>query len=285
MASNMADDTSELGSKDAPASVAAAARPSHTAPASQAPAPPEPPFAERVRTLLHVGRTGTLATLSRRHAGFPFASVMPYGLDHDGRPTFLISTMAMHTRNLESDGRASLLVTQPGWAEDPLAGARATLVGRVDPLGEDAVAAVRDDYLARHETARYWVDFDDFGFWRMAVEEIYFVGGFGAMGWVATGEYDSSTPDPLSDAAARIITHMNDDHADALVLIARHFGNVTADAATITSVDRLGFRLRCRSEDRMQGIRLAFPSEVRSADDARRAFVAMVREARTTTGS
>jgi len=38
---------------------------------------------------------------------------MPYGLDELGRPIFLISTMAMHTQNLQADPRASLLVTQP----------------------------------------------------------------------------------------------------------------------------------------------------------------------------
>jgi putative heme iron utilization protein len=45
---------------------------------------------------MYVGRIGSLSTLSRRQSGFPFGSVMPYGLDDHGRPIFLISTMAMH---------------------------------------------------------------------------------------------------------------------------------------------------------------------------------------------
>ena len=74
---------------------------------------PEPSFAERARTLLHLGRVGSLSTLSRKRPGFPFGSLMPYALDSEGRPLFLISTMAMHTQNLQQDPRASLLVTQP----------------------------------------------------------------------------------------------------------------------------------------------------------------------------
>ena len=66
-------------------------------PATDQPLVPEPAFAERARTLLHLGRVGSLSTLSRKQAGFPFGSVMPYGLDDGGRPIFLISTMAMHT--------------------------------------------------------------------------------------------------------------------------------------------------------------------------------------------
>src|SRR5207245_9525274 len=63
--------------------------------------------------------------------GFPFGSVMPYGVDDRGRPIFLISTMAMHTQNLQADPRASLLVTQPGPTDDPLGSSRVTLMGNV----------------------------------------------------------------------------------------------------------------------------------------------------------
>ena len=72
---------------------------------SDSPSVPEPTYAERARTLAYLVRSGALATLSRKHAGYPFASVMPYALDDEGRPLVLISTMAMHTQNLEADPR------------------------------------------------------------------------------------------------------------------------------------------------------------------------------------
>src|SRR5579872_4355480 len=96
----------------------------HAAGSNDQPAVPEPTFAERSRTLLYLGRIGTLSTLSRRQAGFPFGSVMPYGLDNHGRPVFLISTMAMHTQNLQADPRASLLVMQADAGGDPLGASR-----------------------------------------------------------------------------------------------------------------------------------------------------------------
>jgi hypothetical protein len=61
--------------------------------ASNRPDVAEPTCATRARTLLYLGRIGTLSTLSRKQQGFPFGSVMPYGLDENGRPIFLISTM------------------------------------------------------------------------------------------------------------------------------------------------------------------------------------------------
>jgi putative heme iron utilization protein len=229
---------------------------------------------------MHLGRVGTLSTQSRKVPGFPFGSVAPYGLDVSGGPTFLISTMAMHTQNLLADGHASLLVTQPGWTDDPLAGARVTLVGTVTPLPAPDVAQVRGEYLARHDNARYWVDFDDFGFYRMEVVDLYYVAGFGAMGWVDAAEYRAAAPDPLVDSAPGILTHMNADHRDALTLYCRVFAGVEVDDATMTAVDRLGFRVRAQSGDRLQGLRINFPREVRSPEAARVVLVEMVRQAR-----
>jgi putative heme iron utilization protein len=241
---------------------------------------PEPPFAERTRTLIHLGRLGTLSTRLTKHEGVPFGSVAPYGVDPAGNPTLLISRLAVHTQNLLADPRASLLVTQPGWDEDPLAGARTTLVGRVGLVGDAERAAVREDYLSRHENARYWVDFGDFAFYRLTVEDLYYVAGFGAMGWVEADAYRAAQPDPLADAAAGIIAHMNADHTDAMVLYCRAFSKLEADAATMTGIDRMGMRIRAKVGDRLQGVRINFPQDVRTAMEARKVLVAMVQQAR-----
>jgi hypothetical protein len=248
--------------------------------AADAPAIAEPTFAERARTLAYLGRTAALATLSRRHPGHPFASVMPYALDEDGRPLFLISSMAMHTQNLEADPRASLLITQPGWTGDPLAAGRLTLLGEAHRVPGGETPPARASYLARHERARYWADFEDFSLWRLELVDLYFVGGFAAMDWVTATEYRRARPDPLADAAAAIIEHMNRDHPDALIAYARHFAREAADEATMVAVDRLGFKLRLRQGERLSSVRIAFPREVTSAEQSRETLIAMLRATR-----
>ena len=243
------------------------------------PTVPEPSFAERARTLGHQGRAGTLATLSRRHPGHPFASIMPYALDPAGRPLLLISSMAMHTQNLAGDSRASLLVTQPGATGDPLASGRVTLMGRAERLGGDEATAARPAYLGAHPNATYWVDFEDFSFWRLHVDDVYFVGGFATMGWVAAAEYGAARPDPLADLAEGIMEHMNRDHADALLAYARHFAREEASEARMVAVDRLGFKLHLRQDDRRWSTRIAFPREVATAADSRAVLIEMVRQA------
>jgi heme iron utilization protein len=252
-----------------------------TGAASDQPAVPEPSFAERARTLVYLTRIGSLSTLSRKQPGFPFGSVMPYGLDENGRPTFLISTMAMHTQNLQADPRASLLVTQGDAGGDPLGASRVTLVGNVLPVPEAEVAEARKLYLARYANSKYWVDFEDFSFYRMEVVDTYYVGGFGVMGWVSASEYLRSQPDPLADSMAEIIQHMNADHKDALVLLARTFARIEAQEATMTAVDRLGFQVRLKTQDGIRGARIAFFREVSNPAETRKVLVEMVQQARS----
>ena len=246
---------------------------------AQASDAPEPSYAERARTLAFLGRTGTLATLSRRHPGHPFASVMPYALDDQGRPLMLVSTMAMHTQNIAADPRTSLLVTQ-ATAGDPLAAGRVTVMGEARPIPASDTGEARAAYLARHANAAYWVDFDDFGFWRIEPSDLYFVGGFGAMDWLSAADYRAARPDPLAEASEGILQHMNADHRDALLDYARTSGAEDAsdvEEATMTSVDRLGFRLRLRTGERVHGIRVPFPREVTSAAQCREVLIAMRR--------
>src|ERR1700733_4535845 len=142
--------------------------------ASNQPEVAEPTFADRARTLVYLGRVGSLSTLSRKQQGFPFGSVMPYGLDDHANPIFLISTMAMHTHNVQADPRSSLLVTQPDAVGYPLGAARATLIGNVLPVPEAEVAEARKLYLERYSDSKYWVDFDDFSFYRMNIVDVYY---------------------------------------------------------------------------------------------------------------
>jgi putative heme iron utilization protein len=241
---------------------------------------PEPSHAERTRTLLHLNSLGTLSTLSRKQPGFPFGSLMPYAIDPTGRPLFLISNMAMHTQNVKADPRASLFVTQPSADGDPLGAARATLVGNILQVPDEEKQAVRELYLARHANASYWVDFTDFSFFRMDILDVYYVGGFGVMGWVTAPDYAASAPDPLATTAPGIIEHMNADHIDSMILLASKHSQLEATEASMTSVDRLGFHLRLKTSEGMKGTRINFPDEVATPNATRAALVAMVQEAR-----
>jgi heme iron utilization protein len=253
----------------------------HAGPGPATPDVPEPSLAERARTLAVLGLMASLSTHSHKFPGFPFGSMMPYAADDLGRPIFFISSMAMHTQNLRQDSHASLLIVQPDVSGDPLGAARLTLLGAVTEVPAEEV---RELYLSRYENAKFWQDYTDFAYYRLEVSAVYFIGGFGVMGWISAEDYGSALPDPLARAAPGIIRHMNNDHADALRRIAHRFAEEAPDEAAITAVDRLGFHLRLKSGDRIHSRRVAFLREVKDTEEAREVFVEMVRQAKSIEG-
>ena len=70
---------------------------------------------------------------------------------------------------------------------------------------------------------------------------------------------------------------MNQDHADALLRIARHASQEQPDEAFMTAVDRLGFHVRLKTGDRIHGRRIAFPREVKDRNQVRAVLIEMVR--------
>ena len=233
-----------------------------------------PTHAERARTLVSSERTGTLATLNKD--GFPHASYVTFAM-HEGGPVFLVSTMASHTENLQNGSKASLMAHEVG-ADDPLSNGRVTMLGHCRP-SEDP--AVREAYLARHPGASYYVDFKDFGFYKLHVESIRYIGGYGRMSWVESEAWHGAEIDPLADAAEAIIEHMNDDHADALVAYAKAFTRANeAEQAQMTGIDRYGFEMSVVTERGPRPARIAFDEPIASSEEARSVLVALVKKAR-----
>jgi heme oxygenase (biliverdin-IX-beta and delta-forming) len=238
---------------------------------------PAPTHAERARSLVACHKIAALASLSLDPPGYPYASFATYALE-GGEPVFLISRMAEHTRNLQADSRASLLIHDSD-KPDPLANGRVTLVGRVSRVERPASSA-RAAYLTAHPTAEYYADFADFDFYRMQVESLRYIGGYGRMSWVDADAFRSAEPDPLASASSDILAHMNQDHASALVTYARAFTDAhDASSAVMTAIDRYGFEMTVHTPRGVGPARLPFEPVLTHADQARSALIAMLRSA------
>ncbi|HWX12812.1 MAG TPA: pyridoxamine 5'-phosphate oxidase family protein [Trinickia sp.] len=151
--------------------------------------------------LLHLSPVGTLATHLHEPEGFPYPTMLPFAPDARHRPAILVSRLAEHTRNLQTDSRAGFLVVhEPG--ENVLAGERVTLIGRFAAV--PATPALVRRYLRYHPEAERYLALGDFSFRVMEVERLRYIGGFGAMGWLDGGELDPLDPLPDEDEMALI---------------------------------------------------------------------------------
>jgi heme iron utilization protein len=240
--------------------------------------------AERARTLAATVSTGILSTVARDEAGTPFGSLAPFGLDSEARPVLCISELAEHTRNLRTDARCSLLVAQlppPGSGNDPLAAPRLTLVGRAGLVPDAEVGEARAAHLTGNPHAAGYVDYGDFSLWRLEIESIRYVGGYGRMSWVELAAWRDAEPDPVEPFAAGAIEHLNADHADACLLMARRLGSrPDAQAAAVTRVDRYGMDLEVTGPEGGGFVRLPFDEPVSAPAEVRTATVALARRAR-----
>ena len=241
---------------------------------------PQLSAAEEARTLLAATNVAALATLTSD--GDPWASLITYGALKDGAPVLCLSHLAEHGRNLLGDPRASLVITQEDCPADPLAAARVTLAGRAErPVDPAALAAARVAHLAAVPAAITYVDFSDFSLWVLRVERVRWVGGYGRMDSATGLAYAAASPDPVANGAAPAIAHLNDDHADALLVIAQHLGGYPdAITARCSGLDRRGIDLALETPRGRGPTRVAFASELADAGELRAATVELTRRAR-----
>lgn len=225
------------------------------------------------KKLLREGRSGALATLMPR-SGDPYCSLVNVATAIDGAPLFLLSNLALHTKNILADARVSLMLDERKDG-DPLEGARVMLMGscaKTDP-------AVAGAYLQRHLEAEMFANFGDFAFYRMEIGRAHLVAGFGRIVDVGPKDLlaDMSDAQALVESETGAIAHMNEDHADACRLFAtKLLGGPDGDWRCV-GIDPEGLEL----QQGRTALRLPFPQRVTGPGPLRAVLKELADQARS----
>lgn len=235
----------------------------------------------QARRLIRALDRATLATsLAPANDGeaWPYASLVLAACTMDASPVLLMSDLAEHARNLARDDRASLLYDGTAGLDDPLTGARVTVLGRITETDDPDL---RRRYLERHPVAVDYADFGDFRFFRMTVERAHLVAGFGVIHWIAAPEllFDTAQAGGLARAETNIVAHMNQDHAGAVALYAKVLAGRGGTGWTMTGVDPEGCDLRLGGDV----ARVDFAQPAATAEAARAALIGLAESARART--
>lgn len=247
---------------------------------------------EHVREMVRLCDRATLATVTAGGGGVdgdgaggegagngaPYASLVITACDMAGRPLLLLSALAEHTRNIEADPRASLLYHRTEHLADPLVGARASLQGVLRRVEDETTRkALVARFIRRHEGAKLYASFSDFSLYRMTVDRIHLVAGFGRIQWIDGGGYPCGiSTAALEDAEGEIISHMNRDHSDAIGLYANVLAGRSGVGWKMTGIDPQGIDLRQESRT----VRIGFDRPVTNAVEARAELVRLAHLAR-----
>ena len=156
-------------------------------------------------------------------------------------------------------------------------------MGTAVKVDKEDIEAAKELYRKKHPDA-FWVDFGDFTWFRLDVEKIHFVGGFGKIGGVPIKDYKEAKPDEISAVGGFIASHMNDDHMDATIaMIESAVPGIAATEAIITSVDSLGMFVKVtrKPKDQVQQfkMRLPFPRPATDRKEVKNIIVEMTQAA------
>jgi putative heme iron utilization protein len=225
------------------------------------------------KKLLREGRSGALATLMQ-DSGDPYCSLVNVATAADGSPLLLISTLAVHTRNILADPRVSLMIDERKQG-DPLEGARIMLLCTAEPIADNDI---RRRYLVRQPEAEMYVGFADFSFYRMMLKGAHLVAGFGRIVDLKPEDILTPTDDAAELIAAEpeIVAHMNADHAEACRLYATKLLGATDGAWRCVGCDPEGMELQLERT----ALRLAFPQRVRAPRVLRQVLKQLAEQAR-----
>lgn len=235
--------------------------------------------AEQARLLLDTGRHGVLSTIGSFGAwkGFPVGTVVEYAMDDTGTPLFAFSALSSHTPDIKADPRCSLTVTVPGY--QGMADARVTISGTVCLLEDGNIADAKKVFLQKNPGS-FWVEFGDFSWFRMEnIATARLIGGFGRIKQISAEEYASTQRDPVAAFAQPIASHMNADHADSIVAMAKHYAGIVVAEAKIVQLDRLGLDLECQNDGKSFSCRLPFIRAAENRKDVKEIIVEMTRTA------
>lgn len=213
---------------------------------------------------------GILSTHSSKFEGYPFGSVAPFVLNHQGMPTILISSIAEHTKNIIQNSKVSLVVFEN--EEDLQANARLTLLANAEQTDKNN-DLMRQRYLRYLPQAEQYFDMHDFSFYTLHITHARYIAGFGKMGWIEGGSMQLPS-NPLFIEEPGILAHMNEDHVQNLKAYCQHFNQVQANTVEMIGIDSLGFDVRVDGE---QLLRFQFDASISNAQEARVALVAMAK--------
>jgi putative heme iron utilization protein len=207
------------------------------------------------KKLLREARSGALATLVPG-SGEPYCSLVNVATTVGGAPILLLSNLALHTKNILSDARVSLMLDERK-AGDPLEGARVMLMGRCSKDDEATTSAA---YLRRHPDAKMYAGFTDFSFYQMEIARVHLVAGFGRIVDLKSTDIltDIADAKALIEAEADAIAHMNNDHADACRLYATRLLGAEDGDWRCVGIDPEGTEL----QNGRVALRLPFPRRI-----------------------
>jgi len=200
--------------------------------------------AAEARRLLRSHRYGALSTLSKKLGGYPFGSITPYLLDHDGSLLICISALAEHTKNIEHDPRVSLITHNQSDPNIQMQG-RVTVAGNAHRLSDQKIPLAR--YLRHFPEAADFMMLD-FSFYRIQPVAIRYIGGVGRIHWVNMEAYTVAQAAIFARHEEARLSEINAGQQEALCRLLHQIHGAEVPDAEAIALDCDGLEVRSKNQ-------------------------------------
>lgn len=252
--------------------------------------------------LLGAFQSVQLATVD--DSGVPFASYSPAVLDDERNFYVYVSEIANHTQNLRGNGRASFMVIEDETLSHQIFArkritfnARGTEVARDSKKWEEILGRFEEKF---GKVVEHLKTMDDFHLIRLEPQDGRLVLGFGRAysisadlqhvehlkgldggGHRKVGSKPSVAGPITPEVVARIAGHMNEDHADSVLMYVQHYAaRKDAQSAVLVNIDHEGMDIDTVFPGGSEIVRVPFEKPLAGPSDAHLVLVEMSKIAR-----
>ena len=139
---------------------------------------------EQKNAVVDIVKAEKVGALGTESGDGPFVSLTPYAVDAKGCPFIYISDLAYHTKNLKKSSKSSLMVSKLN-DKNIFNSARVSFVGKMTRVTDkEEVSALKEIFFTKFPESKKFEKMHDFAFYRMEVEKLQYIGGFGDINWI-----------------------------------------------------------------------------------------------------
>jgi len=194
--------------------------------------------------LFRNSQAGVLSTISQRNKGYPFGSYTTFMSGRDRSLYFYLSDIAQHTINFKKNSKASLTIVNQNTKGDKQNSQRLSLLGDITNLTKQETKNYKEKFHIIFPESKKYADFHGFNLYKMELNDIRWIGGFGKIGWLETERWKTQLPEWYSKEK-KIVNHMNDDHKNSIISSLKAQHNIEDENAKMLFLTIDGYYVNC----------------------------------------
>lgn len=166
-------------------------------------------YGSLVRKIIRKSKTAVLSSYLNG-SEWPYGSLVLSCCEHDGSPYVFISDLAEHTKAIRMNNKVSIFYENCNFLDDPLTGTRFSMLCKAfDVLKKEERRLLLNRFVLRHPESKIYSKFNDFNIFKLSVEKIHVIFGFGKIRWLNKDDVIGIKYENLINSEKTIIDFVN----------------------------------------------------------------------------